>query len=258
MKKAFESWKIWTILSAFIFMMTCGLVVLAANWVPSGSTNLDWFDQFRSTSLNANWMEWVLTAEHWDDIMSGLDSMIIPKWAIMAFTGECPRGWTHFSQADDRYLRWTAGSVMNKSWAAERTLTIENIPPHSHYYKDTVFSEKSNQDDWSFMKSPYKDRFFYDTLWIVVWGGYKYDIMIWNYGGFDYDNTPIAWIRGTSSEVCRLYNADGTKIYDSWRIDWHFQDLNRAKENLKSVCNQSTTAFSVLDPYITVNYCVKL
>ena len=51
----------------------------------------------------------------------------------------CPEGWTRFSEADNRFIMGASAGFGNAGGSNNVKLELKNIPPHSHYYKDTVF-----------------------------------------------------------------------------------------------------------------------
>jgi len=71
MRKTKETWKIWTILWAFMLFAGWGLLVYAAT--SSGGL----FDQYKSNNLTYWDMTGVLTAETWDAFMSTLNTWVI-------------------------------------------------------------------------------------------------------------------------------------------------------------------------------------
>ena len=142
MKKAFESWKIWTILSALIFIMTCGLVVFAWYTTVSNTSHFDdWSTEKLSHTNNGNP---ILTWWDWDSIINSLNGLVIPKWAIMAFElATCPNGWSPYNKANNRFLMWADNNIGYKSWSFRVTLTWDQLPKHSHYFEDTVILEEA-------------------------------------------------------------------------------------------------------------------
>ena len=150
MKKFLESWKIWTILSALSFFATFGLVVYAAN--STGGL----FDKYKT------WATWIwneLKASDWDNLMSDLNKLEIPQWAIMAFKTDCPAGWTRFEEADGKFLRWNVNfntNYGNWRWAETHTLTLNEMPNHSHYIVRNYSAGTS--EEWLTDNNNYSDQ----------------------------------------------------------------------------------------------------
>lgn len=64
------------------------------------------------------------------------DSLAIPSEAVIpvADRGECPTGWSRFTEADDRVLLGAGGKYEYGSFGGEETvtLTVEQMPSHTH------------------------------------------------------------------------------------------------------------------------------
>lgn len=140
MKKFLSGWKIWTILSALIFFMTCGVFVLWA-WgldriidLITGSRN---FNNYNVENLEEN----KLTADSRNKLMSDLQEWSVPEWAIMAFhLTKCPDWWSVYKPADGKFLKWDSSILGNKDnlWIVwwvywnKITLTEAQLPSHNH------------------------------------------------------------------------------------------------------------------------------
>ena len=145
MKKTFESWKIWTILSALLFFMTCGVFIVHA----AGSGNNWLFTQkYNTVPLNNT-----LTATGWNQLMGDLDNLIpnlIPDGAVMAFlTDSCPDGWTPFTAANGRFLMWASSKIGSWWWRNNITLTINELPKHSHGLQYWLFNGFAGWTAWN-------------------------------------------------------------------------------------------------------------
>ncbi len=128
MKKAIHSWKIWTILSAIIFFLTCWLAVFAASSLTKNSS----YTERQTTSSDK-----VLDESEWNILMDKLQYDAIPAWAIMAFADRtsCPDWWVRYTDADWRFLMGSSYDFW-KAWGNSLvTLTVNNIPPHQHYIR---------------------------------------------------------------------------------------------------------------------------
>lgn len=156
MKKALESWKLWTLLSALIFIMTCGLMTYAA----TGGT------KFSTWKVSIDWGK--LTSLNWNSLMENLDSQTVPQGAIVAFVGRtiCPDGWTRYSDADGRFLMWASSSIWSKWWTNSIALVESNLPSHSHYIRygwsaDDYWDNANRRAvvvDWSTNKYPWSNN----------------------------------------------------------------------------------------------------
>lgn len=137
MKKTFNSWKIWTLLSALIFFLTCWVFVAYA---AGGGGMAKFYDKY-----NTYVMTGTLTAPSWNSLMKDLDRLI-PDGAVMAFaTGSCPEWWTDYELANWRFIVWiweasmanwtkhTYTNVFGGIWWNYYTkLNVRNLPPHNH------------------------------------------------------------------------------------------------------------------------------
>lgn len=132
MKKSLESWKLWTILSALIFVMTFWLVVYAATTVSRD------FTQWKTGNM---WN--TLTSTDWNNLMDSLNSWTVPAGAIMAFNStSCPEWWQRYSKADWKFLMWANAGFWEVWWTSSITLTLGQIPQHQH----RLFSNQANGD----------------------------------------------------------------------------------------------------------------
>lgn len=132
MKKTFESWKIWTILSALLFFMTCGVFIVHA----AGSSNNWLFTQKYNTGALNN----TLTATWWNQLMGDLDNLI-PEGAIMAFNlDKCPTWWNDYSLANGRFLMWETSDIGGIWWKN----SITEVPNHSHFVLDYLNQVNGN------------------------------------------------------------------------------------------------------------------
>jgi len=233
MKKAFESWKIWTILSTFIFMMTCGLVVFA--WYTTVS-NTSHFDKWNIDAL-ANADEYwnpILTTWAWNAIIDSLNGLVIPQWAIMAFTGACPQWWTGYDAANGRFLLWAKSNFGGTDWSFTTTLTLNQLPPHSHYIEDTVILEEP--------KYYWFDNNYYS--WYLrddnnrPWVGWQWNSQLAG------NTKPLTIIRKTSSYID---NKGGGPKFGAIKWEDYGNGLSYTQEKV-----------DITNPYIKVRYCVKL
>lgn len=276
-----ESWKIWTLLSVVVFVMTCSVAVWAATITNKPAENQE-NKKFDPRKIEQMWE--VLSWTDWDNLMDTLNEWTVPAGAIMAFSPEdwCPEGWEIYEPANWNFLMGT-----NKTWntiqwwSKAATLSIENLPEHTHYYKDTVYSESTSPKDHLYLSDDYKDT-LKNNYWIddyAIFNRWQNDLpfpgtladweIFWS-ASSDYDNYPIYWVRATSSEVCKSdgqfssiktkINPDGTAYFWITPIDWKFWKLNYLKNDINNYCYggiKSSKPFSVLNPYVTVIYCKK-
>lgn len=141
MKKVIESWKIWTILSALLFLMTCGVFVAYA----TSSSGSWYFNNTYGTGTIGNKLDDV----KWNSLMDDLDNLI-PKGTIMAFAKDtCPTGWTPYTLADGRFLMWTNNGVEVEDiwWNNNIILLANQLPPHQHkikYRNRSKFGDNAN------------------------------------------------------------------------------------------------------------------
>lgn len=239
MKNALKSWKLWTILSALLFVMTFSLVVYAA-------TTLNTSSPFTSRKTGTMWN--TLTAENWDVLMDKLDYNSIPKWAVVAFgnTTTCPQWWSVYTPAINRYIRWWSASYYDnveeiQNGGTLRTgdplqvpaetvtrmvqdrvrLKVENLPPHSH----SIFLWFRWHDWWE-----YKDQ--------VTSVGFSKP---WN-----------RWFETTSvwATLDNYYSIkDDCRGYD--------QCKNSSFKNYVNTDKMYGSAFKIMDPYVYLLYCIK-
>lgn len=146
MQKFWQSWKIYTILSALIFMMTCGLVVYATTSLNTSSSFSDWKSSKIWNTLTATDWDVLMDKLAWlDNIVQWLDSTVqwlnnldnIPAWAIMAFNlNNCPDWWKAYDKAAGRSIRgiWWATSyrIWETGWSDSVYIDVRNLPRHSH------------------------------------------------------------------------------------------------------------------------------
>jgi len=111
MRKTKETWKIWTILWAFMLLAAWGLLVYAASSVWN-------FANYKTDNLS----DWKLTAEAWNQLMDSLDGSYtsvsstssIPDGAIMMFGSyECPEWWWEYWPANGALV---VGAWWNLNW----------------------------------------------------------------------------------------------------------------------------------------------
>ncbi len=159
MKKTFESWKIWTILSALLFFMTCGVFIVHA----AGSSNNWLFTQKYNTGALNN----TLTATWWNDLMGDLDNLI-PEGAIMAFNlDKCPEWRSEYPLANEwRFLMWATSDIGGVGWATnnEIKLQINQLPAHNHLIKFSKIAKFWDEDD-----ARYGPIDYYTNVW-PQWG----------------------------------------------------------------------------------------
>jgi len=262
-------------------------------------------------SFRDNWntetLDYKLTSDNWDNLLKEIDklknemktalnqpSIRIPTWTIFAFDWKswCPTWWTLYSGAGWRTLLWVinANQAMVTGWSTTATLKVENIPAHTHYLKDTMFSE-------AFLEA-YRNNFMRGEYMSDFWNKYTYKLFSawvrdipWKYPAWwsyqeaewvifgqeddvDYDNYPIYWVRVTSSEACsiELWNNVNTYWYNlNWnltisndKVAWSFLNFKwtALSSKVRNYCywttqGQNTQSFSIQDPYLTVVYCMK-
>ncbi len=235
MKKILESWKLWTVLSAFIFMMTFSLVVYAATNLTTSSPYTAW----KTSSTDK-----ILDEDEWNMLMNKLQNQAnnaIPAWAIMAFTGPtCPSWWTRYAEADGRFLMGGTWSYGSKWWANSITLTVDQLPPHSHIYKDTLYSESlasyGRSGNWD-NESAHSYVRINNTNEI---GGF-----IWS-NQSDGDNYPVYWIRATESVICKgLKNSD------------YLINVANGKDRYENCNPQYQENIDITNAYVKVLFCKK-
>ena len=134
MKKALNSWKIWAVLSALLFFMTCWVFVAYAATASGGWT----FAKWKTASGWGELTDDILTASWWNDLMDALDqNAFIPDWAIMAFyADECPEGWKVFTGAIWRFLMWATSNIGTGWW--KNYILGSELPAHQHEFYDYI------------------------------------------------------------------------------------------------------------------------
>ncbi len=125
MKKILKTWNLWNILSIFLFVMTCWVFVTYAT-----NTSNNWF----FTNYNTGQINNTLTATWRNNLMGDLDNLI-PEGAIMAFTSLCPQGWYELTGSNWKFLMWANSNFGNWWWNSSITLSVSQIPAHSHYIR---------------------------------------------------------------------------------------------------------------------------
>ncbi len=164
MKKAFKSWKIWTILSAFVFSLAFGMFVTQATW----SSNSNWtFANKYKTGIIDN----ILTAEKWNEFVNDLDKLI-PEGAILAFALEegCPNWRTQYTWANGRFLMGATSDIWGFWWNNSIKLTANQLPQHQHEIK---YRNKNNFGDDSSRRSIVVDWISEETPSGAAIGGGK-------------------------------------------------------------------------------------
>jgi len=112
------------------------------------------FSSLKSTSTNNT-----ITKANWDTLIDGIVALeervnkITPQlrtWAVAAFTtSTCPEGWQDYTGANNRFIMWTStASEVGNPWGRNSvTLTVSNIPAHSHTLN--VGWRGSNVGNWT-------------------------------------------------------------------------------------------------------------
>lgn len=130
MKKLFEWWKIWAILSALMFVMTCWLVAYSAtsNTFSSWKTDTMW-----SVLTEASWNKLM---DELDSLRSDLDSTVsnqgnrdgesIPGWMIVAFYDDCPTWWDYYTSASV-----PGPNSVTRKWCVKWTVKTYTVEVHS-------------------------------------------------------------------------------------------------------------------------------
>ena len=223
MKKLLEWWKIWTMLSIVVFVMTCWILAHGFWWDPTQSPFSDWrIDKQLGNTLDEL---------EWNYLMTKLDTLGgVPAWAVMAFDlSKCPEWWEAYSNADGRVIKgaWTRYAYVgdrtfsriyskwDTGWSPYMYLTINNMPEHAHYMVS-------------------KD-----------WDGTQYDGWDW----LKYPDVPLAW-----------YSNDGDACDDDSNCNYGLAAARwgTARYWLTSKVWSSTPwQFSIEDPYIVLIYCKK-
>ena len=129
MKKLLEWWKIWTMLSIVVFVMTCWILAHGFWWDPTQSPFSDWrIDKQLGNTLDDL---------EWNYLMTKLDTLGgVPAWAVMAFNlNKCPTWWHEYTAARGRFIMGkgyydTLGDVGGNSYVY---LQIDQMPAHAHY-----------------------------------------------------------------------------------------------------------------------------
>lgn len=194
--------------------MTCWIVVYAVS--VTGTTP---FSNRKKTS------DGVLTYQEWNAIMDNLDSLnvewwddSIPAWAIMAFKTNCPAGWSRFSEADGKFLRWNQTfntNYGNWRWAESHTLTPDEMPAHTHYIMND--SDEGSITDRGIAVDEFRTKRIQNRTLIAH---------------------------------AHRANDDSNDWYNLW---W----ANVSANAWKSSSVWSSMSFSIMNPYIYVIYCVK-
>ena len=261
------------------------------------------FDSWGSDKHN-----YELSAETWDSVLQELDqlkaelentlskpSMAVPTWAIAAFDWKswCPEGWSIYNKANWKVLVWVSNvnQAMMSGGSSTATLNVQNLPAHTHYFKDTMFSEafleayrnnfmrgEYTNDYWN--RNTYKlfSAWVRDIPWkYPAWWSYQEAqwVIFGQEADVDYDNYPIYWVRLTSSEVCSTEfwnkvntywdNLNWNLTISSDKVEWSFLNFKwtALSSKVKDYCYWTSKGkslqqpFSVLDPYLTVVYCIK-
>ena len=233
MKKILGSWKLWTVLSAFIFVMTFSLVVYAATNLTTSSPYTAW----KTSSTDK-----ILDEDEWNTLMEKLQNQAnnaIPAWAIMAFTGPtCPSWWTRYAEADGRFLMGASNNFWYKTWANEIRLRREQLPNHSHPYIDAFYSESVSvyKNRVSNHSPDEADTYSQETRALES---------IWS-NNSDNDNYPIYWIRTTEGNICGG-NGLAAGFYKNQEIP----------ENACSKFYENPDSVNITNKYITVLFCKK-
>lgn len=175
MKNLLKWWKLWTMLSILVFVMTCWILTYAFWGDPTQSPFADWrTDKQLGSSIEEL---------EWNYLMTKLDTLGgVPKWAVMAFDlSECPEWWEAYSDADGRVIKgaWTRYAYVDDrtfsrvyskwatGWSPYMYLKSEHMPEHFHYmiavdkvgsnwfrdnlseWKDWSLAERWSSNDWT-------------------------------------------------------------------------------------------------------------
>lgn len=255
MKKILE---ISTLKGIFAWFLVCVVfwIVVFADWNTLKSFRNTWWS-------DAPNMENKLSADTWNSVLAELDhlrdelswalnspNLILPKWAIVAFDSKtgCPNDGTReiFAQADGKSLMgvWLSSlsQVWNTGWSPTAFLMQKHIPPHSHLFKDTVFSE-NNKDNWNWQTI---DGYWNNNGYLVV-SSYEMPLQYmhkleWS-SDTDWDNDILYWMRYTKGSICPAYPSTTF--------------ISQTKFNRNDGCVASQESFSIQDPYVKVVYCKK-
>ena len=260
----------------------------------------DWSVSFRNTwGTDAPNINNKLSAETWNAVLEELDklradlswalqdpSIAIPNWAIMAFDLQtwCPDWWEIYEVASWRFLMWVNEANLKTVWlkggSPTTRLKAGNIPPHNHFYKDTVYSESYVEDgsETQFIRSNYITALKngnYATSpikiisawtadlpygsWVIEWTSTPYWALPWSDEWYDVDNLPYYWIRQTSDAVC--WYSDFRAAW--WgKVYWSLKDFwwNKLNNYINNHCNTSYYAdhFSIEYSNVKVLYCKKV
>lgn len=242
MKKILGSWKLWTVLSAFIFVMTFSLVVYAATNLTTSSPYTSW----KTSSTDK-----ILDEDEWNTLMEKLQNQAnnaIPAWAVVAFanTKTCPQWWSVYEPAINRYIRWwTTNYSYNLGtrpilsewdpikvpsvvdWPAENAyLKANNLPPHSH----SIFLWWHWDDGWSDEEQPISVGF--SKPWNRGIRQVTYWVTMDNYYGLEEDcRSDVDKCKGSHNGVSLSSSVTTTRM--------------------------NGEGFSIMDPYVYLLYCIK-
>jgi hypothetical protein len=273
MRKIQQSWKIWTILSALVFVMACGLVVYAASLSTSNPFSSWKSSNIWNTLTATGWdvlmdkLEWLDTNVQWlNSTVNWLDS--IPDWAIMAFNlTSCPIWWSPYYVADWRFLMWWKTESSDETWWDDDnkiTLNAWQIPQHSHIFADTIFSEAWDESAYASNNTYLKDYIVVEKYKADPRYGDSY--MVWKHGeSIDTDNYLWAWLRKTSASIC---TDEGVTIDGdlSTPIKWEnvkklqrlWVDSRYTTTMAENNCNSGDpSTVNIANAYVKVLYCVK-
>ena len=198
------------------------------------------------------------------NVVKGPDTM--PAWAVMAFDlSECPSGWSRFSDADDRFIMGATTNSKEKWGSGLAKLVIKNIPPHSHYYKDTVYAENrtANLDGSNYHRTVNGYKWL-DASNKDMYYGVTFSHEMLGSSATDKDNDPIYWVRGSSMQLCDFWYRDQTYVYGNRGdvdINGWFLNMLDLRTKLDASCtsdySSSNTSFSVQNAYVKLLYCRK-
>ncbi len=182
-------WKLRKILPALLFFISCWVFIVHA-------INNDFF--YNKYSINES--DNTLTDSDWNNLMGDLDNLV-PDGTVLAFLSDkCPTGWNDFTIANDwRFLMWADSDIGNRWWKSSITLSVSQIPAHSHYIRFWKSVNKYWDDanwrpvavDWDSGEHPISDTGTWYSLfdiaatgsWINtvktqrVWSGSPIDIL---------------------------------------------------------------------------------
>ncbi len=114
-----------------VFAITAFWVVYAAN-----------ITSVKTQSINS----WDIMGKGW---FQDVNDSIVPSWAVMAFNkSSCPTGWSEYTPAYGRFIRWIDKSWNNQDPDGERStwnIQSDMIKSHSH---TTTIMIWDNSVDW--------------------------------------------------------------------------------------------------------------